>query len=56
VPARGAAVADRSGTMTMQLGAFSISLTVKGIATSRAFYQGLGFTVSGGDQALHCRS
>ena len=35
----------------MQLGAFSISLAVKDIAVSRAFYEKLGFSVFGGDQA-----
>lgn len=35
----------------MQLGAFSISLAVKDIAASRAFYEKLGFTAFGGDQA-----
>ena len=35
----------------MQLGNFSISLAVKDIAVSRAFYEKLGFTVWGGDQA-----
>jgi catechol 2,3-dioxygenase-like lactoylglutathione lyase family enzyme len=35
----------------MQLGAFSISLAVRDIAASRAFYEKLGFAVSGGDQA-----
>lgn len=34
----------------MELGAFSVSLTVKDIAVSRAFYEKLGFTVFGGDQ------
>ena len=34
----------------MQLGAFSISLAVKDIAASRAFYEKLGFAVFGGDQ------
>jgi predicted lactoylglutathione lyase len=34
----------------MQLGAFSISLAVKDIAASRAFYEKLGFSVFGGDQ------
>jgi lactoylglutathione lyase len=34
----------------MQLGAFSISLAVKDIAASRAFYENLGFAVFGGDQ------
>ncbi|MBK6702423.1 MAG: VOC family protein [Caulobacteraceae bacterium] len=34
----------------MKLGAFSISLAVKDIAASRAFYEKLGFTVFGGNQ------
>jgi len=34
----------------MQLGNFSVSLTVKDIAVSRAFYEKLGFKVRGGDQ------
>lgn len=34
----------------MKLGAFSISLAVKDIAASRAFYEKLGFTVFGGAQ------
>lgn len=34
----------------MELGAFSISLTVKDIKKSRAFYEALGFAVTGGDQ------
>lgn len=34
----------------MKLGAFSISLSVKDIAASRAFYEKLGFTASGGNQ------
>ena len=34
----------------MQLGAFSISLAVKDIAASRAFYEKLGFSVFAGDQ------
>ncbi len=34
----------------MQLGHFSISLTVKDIAASRAFYEKLGFRVTGGEQ------
>lgn len=33
----------------MQLGVFSISLTVKDLAASRAFYEKLGFHVQGGD-------
>ena len=35
----------------MQLGAFSISLAVKDLAASRAFYEAFGFTASGGDPA-----
>ena len=35
----------------MQLGAFSVSLAVKDIAASQAFYQKLGFEVFGGDAA-----
>jgi catechol 2,3-dioxygenase-like lactoylglutathione lyase family enzyme len=33
----------------MKLGAFSISLTVKDLAASKAFYEKLGFSVFGGD-------
>lgn len=33
----------------MKLGAFSMSLTVKDITVSQAFYEKLGFTVFGGD-------
>ena len=35
----------------MQLGAFSISLSVKDIAASRAFYEKFGFTMLAGDQS-----
>jgi catechol 2,3-dioxygenase-like lactoylglutathione lyase family enzyme len=35
----------------MQLGAFSISLAVKDLAASRAFYEKFGFTQFGGDPA-----
>jgi catechol 2,3-dioxygenase-like lactoylglutathione lyase family enzyme len=35
----------------MKLGAFSISLAVKDIAASRAFYEKLGFQPVGGNQA-----
>lgn len=34
----------------MQLGNFSVSLAVKDIAASRAFYETLGFVVRGGNQ------
>ncbi|MFZ1400492.1 MAG: VOC family protein [Candidatus Promineifilaceae bacterium] len=37
----------------MELGAFSISLAVKDLEVSRAFYEKLGFTVFGGDPAHH---
>ncbi|MEZ4712709.1 MAG: VOC family protein [Caldilineaceae bacterium] len=35
----------------MNLGAFSISLAVKDIAASKAFYENFGFTEFGGDMA-----
>ncbi len=35
----------------MELGNFSVSLAVKDIEASRLFYEKLGFTVFGGDQA-----
>lgn len=35
----------------MRLGNFSVSLTVKDIAASRAFYEKLGFMVVAGDQS-----
>lgn len=35
----------------MRLGNFSISLSVKDIAASRAFYEKLGFKIVGGDQS-----
>ncbi len=35
----------------MRLGNFSVSLAVKNIAASRAFYETLGFRAIGGDQA-----
>lgn len=37
----------------MQLGNFSVSLAVKDIAASRAFYEKLGFTQVAGNQAQH---
>ena len=36
----------------MKLGAFSVSLAVKDIAASLAFYEKLGFTPAGGDITL----
>ncbi len=35
----------------MKLGAFSVSLAVKDIAASRAFYEKLGFEPAGGDES-----
>lgn len=35
----------------MDLGAFSISLSVKDLARSRGFYEKLGFRVTGGDES-----
>ena len=35
----------------MELGAFSVSLTVQDIEASRLFYEKLGFTTFGGDQS-----
>ncbi|MCR9197084.1 MAG: VOC family protein [Planctomycetaceae bacterium] len=37
----------------MKLGAFSVSLAVKDIAASRAFYEKLGFEVVHGDEAAN---
>ena len=35
----------------MELGAFSVSLSVKDIEASKVFYERLGFTIFGGDQS-----
>jgi lactoylglutathione lyase len=37
----------------MELGAFSISLAVKDIAASRAFYEKFGFKAFAGDASKH---
>lgn len=37
----------------MDLGTFSISLAVKDIQASKAFYQKLGFEMRGGDEKQH---
>ncbi len=37
----------------MELGAFSVSLSVRDIHASRAFYETLGFSAMGGDVAEH---
>ena len=46
-----AAVTADSGDPPMRLGNFSVSLAVKDIAASRAFYEKLGFRVVSGDQS-----
>lgn len=43
--------AAESGENPLRLGNFSVSLSVKDIAASRAFYEKLGFKAFGGDQA-----
>jgi len=40
-------------TTPMKLGAFSISLSVKDLNTSKKFYENLGFTVMGGDLKMN---
>lgn len=40
---------EGAGDAEMQLGNFSVSLAVKDLAASRAFYEKLGFRVTGGD-------
>ncbi len=42
---------QKKGDAQLWLGNFSVSLTVKDIAASRAFYEKLDFKVVGGDQA-----
>ena len=42
-------IADFGEDKAMELGAFSLSLAVKDLAVSRAFYEKLGFTAFGGD-------
>ena len=44
-------VAHADGGQQMKLGAFSISLNVKDIAVSKAFYSKLGFEPFGGDES-----
>jgi len=43
--------ASHPGGEALRLGNFSVSLAVKDIAKSRAFYENLGFRVFGGDEA-----
>lgn len=40
----------------MQLGAFSVSLSVRDLAASRSFYEALGFSVTGGEPAQNWRN
>lgn len=40
-------------TESMKLGAFSVSLSVKDLETSKKFYEALGFTVFGGDLKMN---
>lgn len=51
VSSRSIAPAHRPGDSPMRLGNFSVSLAVKDIAASRAFYEKLGFTMVSGDQS-----
>lgn len=46
----GSAASGESGDADMQLGNFSVSLAVKDLAASRAFYEKLGFRVIFGEQ------
>ncbi|MGB3829551.1 MAG: VOC family protein [Ornithinimicrobium sp.] len=47
------AAADPDLPGTMELGAFSMSLSVADLDVSRAFYEQLGFVVTGGDPDAH---
>jgi catechol 2,3-dioxygenase-like lactoylglutathione lyase family enzyme len=49
--AGGGAAGHDSGEAKMRLGNFSVSLAVKDIAASRAFYEKLGFRVTFGEQS-----
>lgn len=46
-----ASAGENKGAPTMHLGNFSVSLAVKDIAASRAFYEKLGFNMVSGDQS-----
>lgn len=52
-PARapGAAASAAAGDAPLNLGNFSVSLAVKDLSASRAFYEKLGFRVAGGNAA-----
>jgi len=47
----GSAPGNGAGESPLRLGKFSVSLAVKDLARSRAFYEKLGFKVTGGEQA-----
>ncbi|MGB5934772.1 MAG: VOC family protein [Ornithinimicrobium sp.] len=51
LPVTAAADPDLPGTL--ELGAFSVSLSVQDLSASRAFYEKLGFVVTGGDSEAH---
>ena len=53
VGVRPTAVAQRSAAVSPQLGNFSVSLAVKDLGASRAFYEKLGFRMVAGDPAKH---
>ena len=44
-------ISDNNEESSMKLGAFSVSLNVKDIAASKTFYEKLGFSVFGGNEA-----
>ena len=44
---------NNTGDLDMQLGNFSISLTVKDVNASKVFYEKLGFKESGGPAGQH---
>ena len=48
IDANGGIRRDREELTTMDLGAFSISLTVSDLGASKEFYEKLGFTATGG--------
>lgn len=51
LPVKPAADPELPGNL--ELGAFSVSLSVQDLAASRAFYEKLGFVVTGGDPQDH---
>ncbi|MCY1022518.1 VOC family protein [Pyxidicoccus sp. MSG2] len=50
-PPRQPTITPPTGATSMRLGNFSVSLAVKDLAASRAFYEKLGFRAIGGDPA-----